>query len=161
MEAKFKVGDWVMSNLQHPKVKADLKVTGWTEAYYKFLNGHIAYVTEVLTNPDGQITYELEVDPGVFYVESEDMVIAAGDGIPKETLNNSKKASSALDKQVSGNHYKDFKIQPVEYIYANNIPFLEANVIKYTSRHRAKNKAADIKKAIHCLELILQLEYGE
>lgn len=71
------------------------------------------------------------------------------------------KPQSALDKQVSGNHYKDFKIQPVEYIYANNIPFLEANVIKYTSRHRAKNKAADIKKAIHCLELILQMEYGE
>lgn len=69
--------------------------------------------------------------------------------------------ASALDKQVSGSHYKDFKIQPVEYIYANNIPFLEANVIKYTSRHRAKNKAADIKKAIHCLELILQMEYGE
>lgn len=68
---------------------------------------------------------------------------------------------TALEKQVSGNHYKDFKIQPVEYIYANNIPFLEANVIKYTSRHRAKNKAADIKKAIHCLELILQMEYCE
>jgi hypothetical protein len=67
----------------------------------------------------------------------------------------------ALAVQIGGGHYKDFKIQPVEYIYANNIPFLEGNVIKYTSRHKSKNKAADIKKAIHCLELILQMEYGD
>lgn len=67
----------------------------------------------------------------------------------------------ALAVQIGGGHYKDFKIQPVEYIYANNIPFLEGNVIKYTSRHKSKNKSADIKKAIHCLELILQMEYGD
>lgn len=91
-------------------------------------------------------------------VDREDIVFVQGDVV--QTTKESDTVS-ALDKQVSGSHYKDFKIQPVEYIYANNIPFLEANVIKYTSRHRAKNKSADIKKAIHCLELILQMEYGE
>lgn len=70
------------------------------------------------------------------------------------------KSKSALDKQVSGSHYKDFKIQPAEYCHANNIPFLEGNVIKYTSRHRAKNKKKDLEKAIHCLELLIELEYG-
>lgn len=68
-------------------------------------------------------------------------------------------ASSALEKQVSGSHYKDFPIQPVEFIYKNNIPYLEGNVIKYTCRHRSKNGKADILKAIHYLELLLELEY--
>lgn len=68
---------------------------------------------------------------------------------------------SALDKQVGGGHYKTLKIQPVEYITANNIPYLEANVIKYTTRHSSKNGKEDVLKAIHYLELILELQYGE
>tara|TARA_R110000851_G_scaffold30569_2_gene83440 strand:+ start:605 stop:769 length:165 start_codon:yes stop_codon:yes gene_type:complete len=53
------------------------------------------------------------------------------------------------------------KIQPVEFIHANNIPFLDGCVIKRVCRHRAKNGAEDIRKAIHELNLILELEYGE
>ena len=30
---------------------------------------------------------------------------------------------SALNTQVAGGHYKSLKIQPIEYIHANNIPF--------------------------------------
>lgn len=67
----------------------------------------------------------------------------------------------ALDIQEGGSHYKDMPIQPVEYITANNIPFMEGNVIKYVSRHASKNGAQDIKKAIHFLELILELRYPE
>lgn len=66
---------------------------------------------------------------------------------------------SALDKQVSGNHYKDKGIQPIVYIHANNLGFCEGNVIKYVTRHKDKNGAADIRKAIHYLELLLELEY--
>jgi len=68
---------------------------------------------------------------------------------------------SALDKQVSGNHYKDKGIQPIVYIHANNLGFCEGNVIKYVTRHKEKNGAADIKKAIHYLELLLELEYKD
>lgn len=68
---------------------------------------------------------------------------------------------SALDKQVSGNHYKGLKIQPIEYIHANGLDYLQGNVVKYVTRHKSKNGAADIQKAIHYLELILQLQYGE
>ena len=68
---------------------------------------------------------------------------------------------SQLDIQEGGSHYKDMAIQPVQYITANNIPFMEGNVIKYVSRHKAKNGAADIKKAIHFLNLILELQYGD
>ena len=68
--------------------------------------------------------------------------------------------SKALDVQEGGKHYKDMKIQPVEYCYHNDIPFMEASVIKYVSRHRLKNGAEDIEKAIHVLQMLLELEYG-
>ena len=69
------------------------------------------------------------------------------------------KPRTALNKQVSGSHYKDKGIQPIVYILANNMGFCEGNVIKYVTRHKDKNGAADIKKAIHYLELLLELEY--
>ena len=67
---------------------------------------------------------------------------------------------SALDKQVSGSHYKDKGIQPVVYILANNLGFCEGNALKYITRHRQKGGADDIRKAIHYLELLLELEYN-
>lgn len=67
---------------------------------------------------------------------------------------------SALNKQEGGSHYKDMVIQPVEFITKNNIPFLEGNVIKYVCRHASKNGKQDIEKAIHYLELIKELHYG-
>ena len=72
--------------------------------------------------------------------------------IPERAMYN----TSALDTQVGGGHYKDMKIQPVEFIVANNIPYREANVIKYTARHKSKNGIEDIKKAIHYLEMIME-----
>lgn len=68
---------------------------------------------------------------------------------------------SALNEQIGGKHYKKCKIQPIEFIHANNIPFMEANCIKYLCRHKDKNGAQDIKKVIHYCQLILELEYGE
>ena len=70
-------------------------------------------------------------------------------------------ASNALDVQEGGNHYKKCKIQPIEYIHANNIGYLEGNVIKYVTRHKDKNGVEDIKKAMHYLELILEMQYGD
>jgi hypothetical protein len=68
---------------------------------------------------------------------------------------------SALDTQVSGNHYKDKAIQPVQYIHANRIGFFEGNVIKYVTRWRDKGGIADLKKAKHYIELLIELECRE
>lgn len=65
-----------------------------------------------------------------------------------------------LDTQIGGEHYK-MPIQPIEFITKNHIPFIEGNVIKYVCRHRTKNGKQDIQKAIHYLELLLELEYKE
>lgn len=69
--------------------------------------------------------------------------------------------SSPLAHQVGGSHYKDFLIQPIQYIEANQLPFAEGNVIKYISRHGRKGSAEDVLKAIHYCELILQLRYPQ
>jgi hypothetical protein len=67
-------------------------------------------------------------------------------------------AFDALAKQVAGNHYKDLPIQPVEFIHANAIGYFEGNVIKYVSRWRKKNGLADLEKAKHYIELLIELE---
>lgn len=69
--------------------------------------------------------------------------------------------NNALDKQVGGGHYKDLAIQPVVFIEANNLGFLEGNVVKYITRHHLKNGEADIDKVIHYCELIKELKYGK
>ena len=66
-----------------------------------------------------------------------------------------------LELQVGGNHYKNLKIQPIEYIHANGLDFLSGNIVKYASRHQCKNRAEDVRKIIHYAQLILKLEYGE
>lgn len=66
----------------------------------------------------------------------------------------------ASEKQIGGSHYQ-MEIQPVEFITRNKIPFIEGNVIKYVCRHRQKNGVQDIDKAIHYLELLKELEYGQ
>ena len=70
------------------------------------------------------------------------------------------KTESALDVQVAGDHYKKLAIQPVQYIHANGIGYFEGNVIKYVSRWRDKNGLADLEKAKHYLELLIELETG-
>jgi phage pi2 protein 07 len=79
-----------------------------------------------------------------------------------EKILQKQKSNKALDVQVGGNHYKDCKIQPVEYIYSNKLDFLEGNVVKYITRHRTKGDGeADIRKVIHYAQMILQMEYNK
>ena len=58
-----------------------------------------------------------------------------------------------------GDHYKDFKIQPSQFINQNDLGFAEGNVIKYICRHTKKDKKKDILKAIHYCEMIIDRDY--
>ena len=78
-----------------------------------------------------------------------------------DVINTDLKKESVLDIQHGGSHYKDKKIQPIEYITANNLDFCEGNIVKYASRHKEKNGAEDIRKVIHYAQFILKFEYGE
>ena len=68
-------------------------------------------------------------------------------------------ALNPLSLQEGGDHYKKYKIQPIEYCHANNLNACETYAIKYITRHKDKGGILDINKAIHCLELLKELEY--
>ena len=57
------------------------------------------------------------------------------------------------DRQIGGNHYKEFHIQPYEFISKNNLSFFQGNVIKYVCRYLLKNGIEDLDKIIHYCEL--------
>jgi hypothetical protein len=67
---------------------------------------------------------------------------------------------SALDIQISGTHYKDMPIQPIEFITKNKLDWYQGNIIKYASRHHNKGGADDLRKVIHYAELALEAQYG-
>ena len=56
-------------------------------------------------------------------------------------------------------YYQDAAVQPVEFVVANRIPFLEGCAIKYLSRHERKGGLKDILKAIHFCAMIAAEHY--
>lgn len=67
----------------------------------------------------------------------------------------------ADDTQVGGSHYKDKTIQPWDYIIANDLGYLEGNVVKYISRWKNKNGVEDLKKAQHYLSKLIEVANGK
>lgn len=64
------------------------------------------------------------------------------------------------ETQVAGSHYKDFAIQPVEFIVKNNLGFIEGNIVKYICRYEKKGGEQDLDKIIHYAQLLKELKYG-
>ena len=65
---------------------------------------------------------------------------------------------NANQKQISGTHYKLNSIQPWDYVAANNLGYFEGSAIKYITRWRSKGGVADLQKAIHFLEKLIELQ---
>jgi hypothetical protein len=68
---------------------------------------------------------------------------------------------NALNTQVAGNHYRNKAIQPVEYIHANGLNFLEGCIVKRITRWRdkpAKSRFEDLEKIKHEVDLLIELE---
>ena len=104
------------------------------------------------------INYEEQANMGMMDEAIKETV--KSEGFTKTDLK--KQALKATLKQVGGSHYKDCKIQPVEYIVGNDLTFLEGNIIKYVTRHRRKGEGRkDIEKVIHYAEMILEMEYND
>lgn len=66
--------------------------------------------------------------------------------------------TTANNKQVGGDHYKEKPIQPWDFIAANRIGYFEGNIIKYVSRWRDKGGVDDLHKARHYLDKLIELE---
>lgn len=67
-------------------------------------------------------------------------------------------SDAAMKRQVGGNHYKKFKIQPLQYALDNGLGICEHAVIKYVTRWRDKGGVEDLRKAIHYIEVLIQRE---
>jgi hypothetical protein len=65
--------------------------------------------------------------------------------------------TNPLDIQIGGDHYKNFAIQPIEYIHQNNIGFIAGCVIKRIARYNQPTEKGteDIRKIIHELDILI------
>jgi hypothetical protein len=64
---------------------------------------------------------------------------------------------SANQQQIGGEHYMNKKIQPWDFIAANDLGYLEGCVVKYVSRHKEKNGIEDLAKARHYLDKLIEI----
>ena len=58
-------------------------------------------------------------------------------------------------KQVGGDHYQNFAIQPIKFIMENKLDFCTGNAIKYLCRHKAKNGVEDLRKARQYIDFLI------
>ena len=66
-------------------------------------------------------------------------------------------AIRANAQQVGGAHYATKAIQPWDFIIANNLGYLEGNIVKYVSRWKDKGGIEDLKKAQHYLQKLIEV----
>ena len=65
---------------------------------------------------------------------------------------------NALDIQIGGDHYKNFKIQPIEFSTVNNLSFLEGCIVKRICRYKSmENPIEDLRKIKHEVDIIMEL----
>lgn len=63
----------------------------------------------------------------------------------------------ANEQQVGGAHYAAKAIQPWDFIIANDLGYLEGNIVKYVSRWKDKGGIEDLKKAQHYLQKLIEI----
>lgn len=66
----------------------------------------------------------------------------------------------ANEQQVGGAHYAVKAIQPWDFIIANDLGYLEGNIVKYVSRWKDKGGIEDLKKAQHYLSKLIEVAEG-
>lgn len=55
-------------------------------------------------------------------------------------------------------HYAGLKIDVIDFCHANDIPFLEGNIIKYVCRWKQKGGLEDLHKALDYLQRLIARE---
>ena len=62
---------------------------------------------------------------------------------------------------IKPEHNGDSGIDVISFCQANNLDFMQGNVIKYITRYRKKNGLEDLRKAVEYINRILATEYPE
>jgi hypothetical protein len=121
--------------------------------------GRLGHVIAVLKRGGRQVRFMDNAETAEFDVSALELWRICGDEL---TTHPAESPQSALDIQIGGDHYKTMKIQPIQYILANNLGFVEGAVVKYVSRWKVKGEGVtDLKKARHFLDLLIQHEEGK
>jgi hypothetical protein len=58
-------------------------------------------------------------------------------------------------------HYTQGKIEVIDFILDQKMPYLESNVLKYICRHRHKNGLEDLKKAQWYINKLIEVTENE
>lgn len=74
------------------------------------------------------------------------------------TLPEDLKNSKANDYQISGKHYKKLTPEPWDVITAWDMGYFDGSALKYISRWRDKGGTNDLRKAIHFLQKLIEIE---
>ena len=85
-----------------------------------------------------------------------------GPNIPKLRIKDEKN-ENPLDTQVGGNHYKNFKIQPIEFSIKNDLNFIQGDIVKRICRYNIPGGKGrqDLEKIKHEIDLLIYLNYGD
>lgn len=164
VEYKMRVGDGILTDLAENLRWAHLGRDGDVVAYR--LVEPCCGVPVQCEHPDGECViremHHAERERPVYHplASTSDMkhYDAIATGYEADPPGPANAGMGALGVQVGGSHYKDLKIQPVQYIHANGIPFIEGSVIKYMTRWRDKGGVKDLEKARHFIDLLIELE---
>jgi len=65
---------------------------------------------------------------------------------------------AANDKQEGGAHYKGAPVEHWDFVIMHDIPYMEAQIIKYMMRWRKKNGIEDLRKARHFVDKLIEVE---
>ena len=150
---KFKVGDKV-------KVVDNNYISQYTESVKV---GNIGTVINIKRG--GVENYQVdfkETDDKYCWWFTDNCIELVGDTVDTANDNNTTdKKYNPLVVQQSGNHYKNGKIQPIEYSERNDLSMCQGNIVKYITRHKEKNGVDDLAKVVHYALLEALFVYGE
>ena len=147
---KFKVGD-----------KVKVVDIGYISQFTGKVNvGDVGVITAVYSDY-AMSPYCVEFDDAYWWF-TDKCIELVGDTVDTVNDNNTTdKKYNPLVVQQSGSHYKNGKIQPIEYSERNHLSMCQGNIVKYTTRHKEKNGVDDLAKVVHYALLEALFVYGE
>ena len=130
------------------------------KAIVNFVNRHFGLGGGGITEVDlGDVTpvvntksYELG------YLHGVEDALAAEDKPVMDVVRNNLAVAGAWANQEGGDHYKGMTIQPMQYSLTNGLDAAQHTVVKYVSRFRKKGGLADLRKAKHVIDLLIEHE---
>ena len=150
--SKFKVGDKV-------KVVDVDYISTYTRDVCVGDIGTIINLDDSFDEPYQVKFNETETDDKNYWWFTDKCIELVGDDEAIENTTNKK--YNPLVVQQSGNHYKNGKIQPIEYSERNNLSMCQGNIVKYITRHKEKHGVDDLAKVVHYALLEALFVYGE